>query len=247
MHPRALSAGDLLVAYEQLSLQPAWRWPAVLLSLGYARLSFEDAVTLPLPWREGLLLRLRRANFGGEMRGHSHCQGCGSDNEISLACDELLTAFPATDALPAEAGVTAALPSGAEARLQGLSSLDLADAAKLPAEAAALLLQERSLKSLAKDGEARSWQQLDARDQAALSQALENLSGGLRLEVICPACESRENREIDLGLWLAQEVSRAAHGLLREVDALARAYGWSENDILNLSPARRRLYLEMVA
>ncbi len=247
MLPRALSAGDLLVAYEQLSLQPAWRWPAVLLTLGYARLSFEDAVTLPLPWREGLLLRLRLANFGGEMRGHSRCKSCGSDNEISLACEDLLTAFPEADALPAKDGVVAALPSGVEARMQGLSSIDLAEAARLPAEAAALLLQERSMKSLAKDGEPRSWQELDAADQAALSQALENLSGGLRLEVICPACSGKENREIDLGMWLAQEVSRAAQGLIGEVDTLARAYGWSENDILNLSPARRRLYLERVA
>jgi hypothetical protein len=30
-----------------------------------------------------------------------------------------------------------------------------------------------------------------------------------------------------------------------EVDALARAYGWREADILALSPARRAAYLEL--
>jgi len=34
--------------------------------------------------------------------------------------------------------------------------------------------------------------------------------------------------------------------LLVEVHALASAYGWSEQEILSLSDARRRLYLEMV-
>jgi hypothetical protein len=34
--------------------------------------------------------------------------------------------------------------------------------------------------------------------------------------------------------------------LMGEVDALARAYGWPEQAILQLSPARRARYLEMV-
>jgi hypothetical protein len=37
-----------------------------------------------------------------------------------------------------------------------------------------------------------------------------------------------------------------ASRLLLEVHALASVYGWSERDVLNLSPRRRRLYLDMV-
>ena len=35
--------------------------------------------------------------------------------------------------------------------------------------------------------------------------------------------------------------------ILREVHTLAAAYGWSEAEILALSPARRRVYLELAA
>jgi hypothetical protein len=35
--------------------------------------------------------------------------------------------------------------------------------------------------------------------------------------------------------------------LLREIEALARAYGWSEREILDLSPQRRHTYLELVS
>jgi hypothetical protein len=45
-------------------------------------------------------------------------------------------------------------------------------------------------------------------------------------------------------LWAAAEAQ--ARRLLLEVDALARAYGWREPDVLALPPARRRAYLELV-
>jgi hypothetical protein len=37
-----------------------------------------------------------------------------------------------------------------------------------------------------------------------------------------------------------------ARSLLAEVHSLARAYGWTESEILALSPQRRSTYLEMV-
>jgi hypothetical protein len=33
---------------------------------------------------------------------------------------------------------------------------------------------------------------------------------------------------------------------LREIDALARVYGWSEREILNLPARRRQTYLELI-
>ena len=42
------------------------------------------------------------------------------------------------------------------------------------------------------------------------------------------------------------EVQARARRLLREVDVLARAYGWTEADVLALSEQRRTAYLEIV-
>jgi hypothetical protein len=247
MPVRTLSAGDWLVAYEQLPHQPAWLWPAALIALGYDGMSLDDAMALPLPYREGLLLQLRRRHFGNEMHGRSICPACGSENEITLDCQELASAFPAWEGQPPPSTTTVELPSGASAVLAPLTAWDWAEASRLPSRQAALLLQDNGVKAIRSQGIEVAWDGLEEADQTALAQALENLNGGLRLEVICAMCRHKENREIDLGLWLAQEVSRAAQGILREVDCLARAYGWSERAILELSPLRRRLYLEMVA
>jgi hypothetical protein len=35
--------------------------------------------------------------------------------------------------------------------------------------------------------------------------------------------------------------------LLRDVHTLASAYGWKEDEVLHLTPARRHAYLELVA
>jgi len=42
------------------------------------------------------------------------------------------------------------------------------------------------------------------------------------------------------------EVNEWAERQLQTVHKLARAYGWTEREILNLSPVRRQLYLGMI-
>jgi hypothetical protein len=43
------------------------------------------------------------------------------------------------------------------------------------------------------------------------------------------------------------ELRAHARRLLREVDVLARAYGWTEPDVLALDERRRAAYLELAA
>jgi hypothetical protein len=82
----------------------------------------------------------------------------------------------------------------------------------------------------------------------ALGARLETLFPAtmVRFALACPACEHDWSAAIDLGdaLWL--EVQRAAEAVLVDVDALARAYGWDEETVLRLSPARRAAYLQLV-
>ena len=51
---------------------------------------------------------------------------------------------------------------------------------------------------------------------------------------------------IDVGAALWAEVQRAAELSLIEIDTLARAYGWSEDEVMRLAPMRRAAYLQIV-
>jgi hypothetical protein len=43
------------------------------------------------------------------------------------------------------------------------------------------------------------------------------------------------------------EIEAWACRVLHDVHTLAGAYGWSEREVLRLSPTRRQMYLEMVS
>jgi hypothetical protein len=64
--------------------------------------------------------------------------------------------------------------------------------------------------------------------------------------VTCPACGQRWTEVLDIASFFWRELNSFAKRLICEVDILARAYGWPEREILNLSPARRAMYLELV-
>jgi hypothetical protein len=66
------------------------------------------------------------------------------------------------------------------------------------------------------------------------------------LAIRCPSCACEWQTLFDIVPFFWTEISVQARRLLREVDLLARAYGWREADILAMTPLRRSLYLDMV-
>jgi len=68
----------------------------------------------------------------------------------------------------------------------------------------------------------------------------------IRLTFDCPVCGDAFEDDLDLPTFLWAEMAARAKRLLSEVHLLASAYGWSEAEILGLSPVRREFYLGMV-
>ena len=69
----------------------------------------------------------------------------------------------------------------------------------------------------------------------------------LSFALACPHCATPWTAALDLGELLWRKLRDAAERLLLDVDALARAYGWSEPEVLALSPLRRAAYLQMAS
>jgi hypothetical protein len=70
--------------------------------------------------------------------------------------------------------------------------------------------------------------------------------GNVQLPLTCPDCGHRWDAPLDIASYLWAEIDAWATRVLRDVHALASAYGWREADILLLSPSRRQAYLEMI-
>ncbi|MCG0290840.1 hypothetical protein, partial [Streptomyces sp. PSAA01] len=85
--------------------------------------------------------------------------------------------------------------------------------------------------------------------QRKLAEAAERAdpAADVTLNVACPECGEATRAELDIASYLWAELDHWARDLLLDVHLLATAYGWSEPQILALSPLRRRYYLELCA
>ncbi len=85
--------------------------------------------------------------------------------------------------------------------------------------------------------------------QRKLAEAAEHAdpAADVTLNVACPECGEATRAELDIASYLWAELDHWARDLLLDVHLLATAYGWSEPQILALSPLRRRYYLELCA
>jgi hypothetical protein len=231
------SESELLSLWERgLARHPIDR---ALLLCSWARpeLPGERLAGLPLGVVNTALLRMRARLFGPRIELQVRCEQCGEQLAVGLVVDELLAdADQGDDRGEVDVGAF---------RFRVPDSRDMASvASELDAEAAALRLLERcciahpgtavpALAAMLGDVEAR----LEVADPIA----------DLRLAVSCEACGHAWDTTLDAGALLWDEVRRHAEGLLGQVAALARAYGWTERDVLALSPRRRAAYLGMLA
>ncbi|MER7050424.1 T4 family baseplate hub assembly chaperone [Streptomyces jumonjinensis] len=240
---------ELLAAWEDgLARQEAERsW----LLHRAARPGAADAELLSLPAgaRETDLLALRRSLFGERMQVRVECGACGEAMEFDLDTTLL--------------GAAAHAPKGplrvtegewtVEFRLPTVADVTAAAASPDPAAARRLLLRRCTL-SAVRDGAAVPPERLAALPlpeemERRLAEAAEEAdpAAGTTLNVACPACGGTTAAELDIASCLWAEVDHWARDLLLDVHLLATAYGWSEPEILALSPLRRRYYLELCA
>jgi hypothetical protein len=195
---------------------------------------------LPIGVRDSLLFRARVHVFGPRLEIYAECPACGGslESNVNIAdlplspCSEIELAAAPAAVYETDGGLRYRLPDSYD--LAATLACDDADAAER-------MLAERCIVGGAlKDGETR------VRD---LNEALaaHDPAGDLELAMHCPACGGSWSVVLDIAAYFWRELNAFAKRLLAEVHTLASAYGWAEKDILEMSPARRSIYLEMAA
>lgn len=89
-------------------------------------------------------------------------------------------------------------------------------------------------------------------DEAALMavnerMAKEDPQANISINLNCPSCSNQWKAVFDIVSFFWLEINNWAKRMLHEVYLLARAFGWSEKDILAMSPYRRQLYIQMIS
>lgn len=239
---------ELLTVWENSIDQTLLQKTLNLLSLACPEIDSDSVARLSIGERDARLLLLREWLFGPQLINMADCPECSmriewntdikdirlqpiqqqqnTKREFSLDVDEFSIRFR----LPNSFDILTVFANGAEQPAT-------------PSKLLTLCLLETQC-----NGEVCEVNELPDRVLEALSHRMEeeDPQADIRMNLSCPHCSHQWEVQFDIESYLWTEINRWTERILQDVHILANAYGWSEHDILNLSPVRRQTYLNMV-
>ncbi|MDI3385029.1 hypothetical protein QIS99_02185 [Streptomyces sp. B-S-A8] len=237
-------AADLLATWEAGLGQDGFGRALLLHRTARPELAGDGGAHLALPVgaREADLFALRRALFGDRMQVRLDCSACGEDLEFELDAGEF-----ARSLAPVESKVLRVAEDSWQVEFRPPTVADLAAAARRPDARRALL--HACVTAVVRDGEPQPVDALPEALERRVAEAAEaaDPAADVNLTISCPDCATATRAELDIASYLWTELDAWARDVLLDVHLLATAYGWSEPQILALSPLRRRYYLELCA
>ena len=235
---RSLSPQKLLDVWEAGRQQHELDLALTLLGAAHPELRRDELAGLTIGERDMQLLRLRMVTFGGSAGGSSECPQCGERVEFSLDTRTLADAGAFAEAAR-EIEV-----NGTSVRFRLPTSRDLAEVvtASDPSRSVRRLIDRCVIEPRLR-GELSD----DAVETISQAMAKADPQAEIIISLGCPNCGKHWELIFDIAHFFWNEIAAQAQRLVYEIDALARAYGWTEREILALPVQRRRTYLEMLA
>lgn len=224
----------------------------VLLACGFRERTQEELWALTIGARDALLLTLREQTFGSALRGYAACPECAT--RLRFTSDTRALRVPAGGSAP-DLAPSVLVCGEWELGFRLPDSRDLvkvAAASRGDVDSARNELLLRCITSARRSGVAVPMSELrrglpdEVGRELVSALAARDPQAEILLSLSCPSCGHAFVTAFDISSFLFAEVAAQARILLGEVDALARAYGWSESEILGMSALRRRHYLRMV-
>jgi hypothetical protein len=243
------NAESLLRVWEEYHGAHPIRRALALLEVAAPGAAMGDWAAAPIGRRDGRLLELYEILFGPQLHSVTNCPRCGEVLETSFTTRDL--------SMPA---VPPSVPGWIEFRDSGNSGmciryrlpnsedlLQVTTATNDPDEAQIQLLR-RCVSEVKRAGKRHALKELPAEvvDRLVEEMARQDPGADVQIQLDCPSCGYVWSVCFDIVSYFWSGLSDWAQRALAEVHLLARAYGWSEREILGLSATRRQQYVEMV-
>jgi hypothetical protein len=217
----------------------------LLLAAALPDVDRDQLADLTIGQRDAILLALREKTLGPTMQMYARCGQCSESLELTVNTADIRL-MAVSEEKPGECELR---QNGYAVRYRLPNSWDLAFVRGLGdvLQARSQLLQKCILEA---EFNGTTIHPEDLPDEVvnALTSRMEeeDPQADIQFNVRCPTCGFSWQSIFDIVPYLWTEISVAAQRLLVDVHALARAYGWDQDDILSMSAARRRFYLEVV-
>jgi len=245
---KSLDATELLNIWQHGLDQPILQRTLILIAAACPELDSDTVAKLSIGARDARLLQLREWMFGQRLLNTAQCPHCGERVEWQGKTTQLrIQAISDVDSTKEyELEV-----DDYQFRFRLLTSEDISTAmaeAQNNTSIGAKTLLERCIISVDHSGKTCELAALPQYAVDALSEQIEKLDpqAEIRTTLTCPECSQQWQVLFDIASFLWVEINNWAEHTLQTIHRLASAYGWTEKEILNLSPFRRQLYLGMV-
>jgi hypothetical protein len=239
---RPLSVSELLSIWERgLAALPFERALAIL-SVASPESSPAALARLSIGRRDANLLQLREWAFGSELAIRADCPSCGQEVELTMPASAVRVSMDSADQIE-----SSLMLREYEVRYRAPNTEDLAGCVGLEIAASRQKLFACCVTDARCQGTSVLAEDLPLEVALRVVQQIEAIDpqADTRVELTCPQCHQTWVEVFDIVSFFWAEIDAWARRVLREVNALARAYGWRESEILALSPARRQIYLAM--
>jgi hypothetical protein len=237
---RPLSVQELLDVWERgLAADPSERALGIL-AAACPESSPADLARISVGRRDGYLMTVREWAFGADLAVLADCPRCRQPLETVLRVSDLRVAGEA-------AAESSRIVGHYFVRCRPPNTSDLLACVGEDAGAIRHRLFAACVVEAVRDSEPVAAEHLPdtvAREIVECIAALDPQADA-RIRLSCPDCHYGWTEVFDIVSFFWSEIDAWARRLLRDVNVLARAYGWPEHEILALSPMRRQLYLAM--
>lgn len=189
--------------------------------------------------RDGLLLELRVLLFGERLEVKSACPACTADVEFAVDASRLRAPVP-------DAGPHMVEADGWQARFRLPTSVDLAAVAGESEAQSRRGLIARCVHDVM-DPAGAPQSEAPPTLVAAIADQMRTLSPqtDIRFRLSCPDCDHAWSTALAIAPFLWAEFESECRRLMAETHELALRYGWAEADVLRMSGARRKFYLDL--
>ena len=243
---RPLVAFELLNVWESGFNQTLIQKTLNLLSVACPELELDTLASLSIGERDARLLLLREWMFGTRLKNMASCPECSGPAEWECDIADIRVQHIQHDAPSKELRLE---QDEFSIRFRLPNSLDMLSVIAEGSEQAnpAKLLASCIIEAQA-DGKDCSVVDLPEKVIHALSLRMEteDPQADVRMVLNCPYCSHQWEVNFDIMSYFWMEIDSWAKRLVQDIHILAREYGWSEQDILDMSAVRRQIYLGMV-
>lgn len=241
---RNLTETELLNLWESCVDKPLMETSLHLIATASSDPDLSGIASLSIGQRDARLLQLREWMFGTRLKNVAECPHCTEkiewENEVKdLRLQPLLPGIGKIfDVKIGTYNISFRLPTSHD-----LFHLKQASSLKSENE-----LLNRCITAISKENERMITSDLPVNIIEKINELMskEDPQADIMMLVTCPSCERQWESGFDIQSYLWTEINSWAKQILREIFILAKYFGWSEREILEIGPKRRKLYLEMV-